>query len=66
LSYLLSGYSVDFVHFATDIDKVANITNLRNTLNKESKIYVVSFSPVQEKIVLSSEESYRTLMYKVC
>jgi len=66
-SYLLlrAGYHVDYIHFASDIDKVENIITLRNILGKESKVYVVSFSPLQQEIVKSCMDSYRTLMYKV-
>jgi len=66
-SYLLlrAGYHVDYIHFASDIDKVDNIITLRNILGKESKIYVVSFSPLQQEIVKTCMDSYRTLMYKV-
>lgn len=66
-SYLLlkADYKVDFIHFTTEIDKIDNIIEIRNILNKESKIYVIDFRDIQNKIVKVSPEPYRTLMYKV-
>ena len=66
-SYLLlkAGYNVDFIHFTADIDKTENIKELRNLLSKNSKLYTVSFKPVQDAIVNKCDESYRTILYKI-
>ena len=64
---LSSDYNVDFIHFTTDIDKLDNIIKIRDILcgKMKSKIYVIDFKLIQEEIVKKSQESYRTLMYKV-
>ena len=60
-----AGYNVDFIHFTADIDKTENIKELRNLLSKNSKLYTVSFKPVQDAIVNKCDESYRTILYKI-
>lgn len=70
-SHLLieAGYKVDFIHFTTEVDKISNIIEIRDILNKktdkEAKILVVDFREIQNLIVKVGDESYRTLMYKV-
>ena len=62
---LKANHKVDFIHFTTEIDKIDNIIEIRNLLNKNSKIYVIDFREIQNDIVKTCDESYRTLMYKV-
>lgn len=70
-SYLLikNNYNVDYIHFTTDIDKIDNIMDIRKILNNNgklnSKLYVIKFKELQQEIVRTCEESYRTIMYKV-
>ena len=66
-SYMLirAGYFVDFIHFTTDIDKINNIIDIKKILGQNNKLFVVNFKNIQEEIVKTCKESYRTIMYKV-
>ncbi|QKF94225.1 bifunctional protein tRNA sulfurtransferase thii and cysteine sulfinate desulfinase/cysteine desulfurase domain [Fadolivirus algeromassiliense] len=66
-SHLLirSNYNIDYIHFTTDIDKLDNIIQIRKVLGNNGKLFVVQFKELQNEIVKTCDESYRTIMYKV-
>lgn len=66
-SYILlkEGFKVEFLHFASDINKIDNLLKIREKLGSKGKLTVVDFKPVIESVVKNCPESYRTLMYKI-
>ena len=64
---LQSGFDIQYyIHFATNIDKVDNIIDILDCLQPgmTGKLLVVDFNEIQEMIVQTCHESYRTIMYK--
>jgi cysteine desulfurase len=67
---LEAGLDVHFVHYTTDFDKTQNIKDIVKCLKnmfptKIKSMHMIKFKPLQDKIKDVSDESYRTLMYKV-
>ncbi len=60
-----SGYNVSFIHFATDINKINNILDIRKKLGSREPLYVVQFKEIQEEAIKVSPEPYRTIIYKI-
>jgi adenylyl- and sulfurtransferase ThiI/cysteine sulfinate desulfinase/cysteine desulfurase-like protein len=65
--FLNNGYDIEYyLHFATDIDKIDNILIIKEKLGDMRKnLLVVDFKELQEEIVQTCQESYRTIMYKI-
>lgn len=62
------GYNIKFIHFATNIDKIDNILDIKKVLygNNNTDLIVIEFSELQNIIVkICKDTSYRTIMYKI-
>lgn len=52
------------IHFATSIDKIDVVKNIRNKINKNLELIVVEFGKLQFEIAKICPENYRTILFK--